>query len=108
MDRCKENIFEPTHLLPLHLLVEQQLLTLPEHMSSTPVFSGVPVIHFDQIHVFSILVQCDISNDIRIKTKLGSYYLSFVSFNVYLCFFYLRVLLSNSISISDDIHIVYK
>jgi hypothetical protein len=58
--------------------VEQELWTLPEHMNSYPAFvSGMCVVHFVKLHVFTFLVPCwDVH--FRVKTMFGSSLLSFV------------------------------
>jgi len=50
------NVTRVTRLVPL---VEQELLTLPEHLSSSPVFSGVRVTPLSTIFTRS-LVLCEI------------------------------------------------
>ena len=56
--------------------VEQELLTLPEHMSSSPYFNGlsrVRVVHVFKLHVFTYLGPCsDVRYDFRIKTMFDS------------------------------------
>ena len=85
-------------------MVEQELLTLPDH----PVFSGGHIGFCVQLHVFMFLVPCyNVNYDFRVQlcTPIcfvkGSLLLS-----IYLICIYLRILVFNAISISDYDHVV--
>ena len=58
-------------------LVEQKLLTLPEHLSSHPVLGGIHLVHIVQLHVFTFLIQfCGVRYDFvqeRHSVHLSSY-----------------------------------
>jgi len=61
--------------------VEQELLAIPEHGSSTPVYSWVRIIHFVQLHFNTFYVPCcDVHNDFLVQTMFGSSLLPFVLF----------------------------
>jgi len=57
-------------------LVEQELLTLPEHptWNSLPIFSGIRVVHFVQLHVITfravMLIRFACKNDVRFMFTL--------------------------------------
>ena len=71
-------------------LVEQELPTLPEHISSPPFLSDVQVI---QIHVFSCLVLCcDIRYYFRVNTMFDSFLFPFCrGFMTHLWYLYLFI-----------------
>ena len=52
--------------------MEQELLTLPEHLSSSPFFTcfcGVCVVHGVKLYAFTVLVPyCDVRYNFRVKT----------------------------------------
>ena len=64
-------------------LVEQELPTLPEHLNSSPVFSGVRVVPIVHCHVFTVPC-CDVRFICFIKGSC-------------LCYLYLHILESNTI-----------
>jgi hypothetical protein len=82
-------------------LVDQQLITLPEYLSSPSVFSGVRVVHIVQLylHVFNSALRCPLR--FPGKTVFCSSLLPFVckEFNVlFVICVYLRILVSNAIA----------
>jgi hypothetical protein len=73
-----------------------------------PSFSGFPVIHFVHLHVFTFFIPCcDVRYDFRVK----AFVLTPVCFVGGKCFIYaiciyLRILVSNTISMSEYIRVV--
>ena len=58
-------VFVTTRWLPI---MDQKLLTLPEHPSSSPVFCGIRVIHVVKLHFFTCLFPCfDVRYDFHLK-----------------------------------------
>jgi hypothetical protein len=88
-------------------LVEQELLTIPEHMSLHPFFfySSKWVVHVAKLHVFTVFVPwCPLR--FSRKTLSGSFLLPLVLSGLpvlFVIFVFICILVSNMISISDDV-----
>ena len=86
--------------------VELEVPTLPEHLSPTS------NILFGLVHscysILTFLVPCcDVHLDFRVKTMFGSSLPpNFFSYFVYVICIHLRILVSNMISISDDVRVI--
>jgi len=82
------------------IILEQELLTLPEH----PVFSGGHIGFCVQLHVFMFLVPCNnVNYDFARKTMYSHLFCKgLFIFNLYL----FTILVFNAFSISDYDHVV--
>ena len=87
-----------------HVIQEQ--LSLQEHLSSPPLFtclSGTRVVHVVKLHVFTFSIPCcDVRYDFHVKALFDSSPICFISV---ICI-YLLILVSNTISISDNVRVV--
>jgi len=73
--------------------------------------SGVSVVHFVKLHVFTFLVPCcDVRYVFCVKTMFGSFYSHLICRGFHVLFMlvvFLRILVSNTVSITDNVCVVY-